>query len=189
MATIASNAFEIERRLISLKYNTNMPDNTILGYDGDPNLVVNNSNPGQTLIYNVALGATFLQSTGQLWYKQELPCKWVLIGGSTTTLNSTVVTKTIAFGDTEVFYTLALSKNKNFEFMVESTLGTSKSYAKFSALYTGTDIVSTEYSFLGTDLDMEVVIEKVGTDCVLSITNNEATDLTCSVKVESLNEL
>ena len=189
MADLNNVAFEVERRMISLKHNTNMPDSTTLGYDGDPNLVVNGSTGGQTLVYNVALGATFLQSNGCLWYKQELPCKWVLIGGSTTTLNSTIVTKTIAFGDTEVFYTLALSKNKNFEFMVESTLGTSKSYAKFSALYTGTDIVSTEYSFLGTDLDMEVIIEKVGTDCVVSVTNSEAIDLVCSIKVESFNEL
>ena len=60
MASINDNAFEIERRQIQLKYNTNMPDSTTLGYDGNPNSVVNGSTAGESLIYNVAMGATFL---------------------------------------------------------------------------------------------------------------------------------
>jgi hypothetical protein len=192
MATIDGNSFELERRFIQLKYNTNMPaavGGGVLGYDGDPNSVTNGANSGETLIYNVALGASFLQSNGTLWYKQELPNKWVIIGGSTSTLNSTVVTKTVAAGATENFYTLALANNENFEFMNESTFGSDKSYSKYSALYTGSSVVWNEYSFLGSMIDMDVEITVSGTDCVFNVTNNEASDVTCSVKVETYNEL
>jgi len=78
MASIDGNSFELERRLIQLKYNTNMPaavGGGVLGFDNDPNTAVNGATSGQTLIYNVALGASFLQSNGTLWYKQELPNK------------------------------------------------------------------------------------------------------------------
>jgi hypothetical protein len=189
MASLDGNAFEIERRQIQLKFNTNMPDDTTLGYDGDPNSVVNGESAGQTLLYNVALGASFLQSNGTLWYKQELPNKWVIIGGSTSTLNSTVVTKTIASGNTETFYTLDLSNNKNFEFMNEATFGASKSYSKYSALYNGSEMLYNEYSFLGTVFDMDIGITVSGTDCVFSVTNNESSDIVCAIKVETYNEL
>jgi hypothetical protein len=191
MASIDGNSFELERRLIQLKYNTNMPaavGGGVLGFDNDPNTAVNGATSGQTLIYNVALGASFLQSNGTLWYKQELPNKWVIIGGSTTTLNSTVVTKSIASGATEQFYSLDLNNNSNFEFIVDTLYDGSKSLSKHSALYTDPVMTSNEYSFLGEMFDMDVSITASGTNCLVEITNNELNSMTCSIKAESFNE-
>jgi hypothetical protein len=189
MASIDGNAFELERRSIQLKYNTNMPDATILGYDGNPNNVVNGNNAGETLIYNVAQGATFLESNGNLWYKRSLPCEWIQIGGSTSSLNSTVVTKTIASGNTERFYTLDLDNNKNFEFVVDTTFDGSKSLSKHSVLYTGGEVLANEYSFLGGVFDYDITFTASGTDCLVDVANNEAAEIICSIKVETFNEI
>jgi len=123
MADAVNNSFEIERRFIQLKYNTNMPDSTILGYDSDPNAVTNGANGGETLIYNVAMGASFLQSTGALWFKSGLPNQWIEIGGSTT-VASTIATYTIPAGNTQLFFTLDLANNQTFEFIVDTVHGT-----------------------------------------------------------------
>lgn len=189
MASIDGNSFELERRSIQLKYSTNLPDDTTLGYDSDPNLVTNGANAGETLIYNIPIGASFLQSNGTLWYKQQLPNKWVIIGGSTTTLNSTVVTKTIASGDTERFYTLDLDNNKNFEFVVDTTFDGSKSLSKHSVLYTGGEVLANEYSFLGGVFDYDITFTASGTDCLVDVANNEAAEIICSIKVETFNEI
>src|SRR6056297_3332847 len=114
MAKIDNLQFEIERRAIQLKYNTNMPDDTILGYDGNPNSVVNGNTPGETLIYNVAQGATFLQSNGDWWQKKALPNTWEKIGGVGSNTGQ-VASATIAPGTTQTFFTLDLNKNKTFD--------------------------------------------------------------------------
>lgn len=189
MATIASNAFEIERRFIQLKYNTNLPSNTTLGWDSDPNTVTNGATEGQTLVYNVAMGASFVQSNGALWFKSALPNTWIQMGGATT-VASNVITYTIPSGNTQLFYTLALANNKNFEWTVNSTLGASLSLAKISGLYNGTAMTWNEYSFLGENFDTDILIAvSGGTHCTFSIKNNEATSITVSVKVEAFNAL
>lgn len=190
MATIENNAFEIERRCIQLKFNTNMPGGGTLGYDGNPNNVVNGNTDGETLVYNVAQGSTFLQSSGEWWFKKSLPNTWVEIGGATN-VASNVVTHDIPSGNTQEFYSLDLGNNKSFEWVVDTTnLGTGgTSLSKLSSLYNDPDMFSNEYSFLGDNMDMAIDITASGTDCVFEITNNEASTLTCSVKVEAMNAL
>jgi len=188
MATIESNAFEIERRSIQLKFNTNMPGGGTLGYDGDPNSVTNGATLGQTLIYNVAMGATFLQSNGSWWFKKSLPNTWIQIGGATS-VASNVVTYTIPAGNTQQFYSLDLGNNKVFEWVVDTEATSGNSLSKLSSLYNNAAITFNEYSFLGEDVDMDINITASGTNCLFTITNNEASAITCSVKVEALNEL
>lgn len=190
MAEINNVAFEVERRFIQLKYNTNMPDGiSILGYDGNPNSVVNGDSEGQTLIYYVALGASFLQSNGNIWFKTGLPNTWIQLGSSTTVASS-VVTYTIPPGVTQEFYSLALANNKNFEWVVSTTHAGEDSLSKLSSLYTNAEITSNEYSFLGHSIEMDINISVSGTDCVFEITNNEtAGDILASVKVECFNAL
>lgn len=188
MASIDGNAFEIERRFIQLKYNTNMPDNTILGYDGDPNLVSNGATGGETLIYNVALGASFIQSNGTLWFKKALPNTWVELGG-TTTITSDIVTYVIPPGNTKQFYSLDLNNNKSFEWIVDTTAAAGTALSKLSSLYNNSVMTSNEYSMLGYNVDMDINITASGTNCNFLITNNEASDITCTVKVDALNAL
>jgi len=191
MASIDGNFFEIERRFIQLKSSTNLPASVgggTLNYDGNPNLVVNGSSPGHSLIYNVALGASFIQSNGSFWFKKSLPNIWIEMGGATSVASS-VVTKTIAPGATELFYSLSLANNKNFEWVVSTTHAGEDSLSKLSSLYTNSTITSNEYSFLGHPIEMDIGITVSGTDCVFEITNNESENITSSVKVEAFHEL
>jgi len=188
MASIDGNAFEIERRFIQLKYNTNMPDDTILGWDNDPNTVSNGNTDGETLLYNVAMGASFIQSNGKLWFKKSTPNTWIELGGSTS-VASNVVTHTIPAGNSQDFYSLALSNNQSFEWVVDTTATAGTALSKLSSLYNDPDMFSNEYSFLGYNVDMDIDITVSGTDCNFAITNNEATSITCSVKVDALNAL
>lgn len=188
MASIDGNAFETERRFIQLKYNTNMPDDTILGYDGNPNLVVNGDTDGQTLIYNVAMGASFLQSSGSLWFKKSLPNTWIEIGGSTS-VASNVVSYVIPAGNTQLFYTLDLANNQNFDFIVDTVHGTNRSLAKLSVLWSDPSMEQNEYSFLGNYIDIDIVASESSGDCLFNVTNNEASDITVTVKVDAFNAL
>lgn len=188
MASIDGNAFETERRFIQLKFNTNMPDETILGWDNDPNTVVNGNTDGETLIYNVAMGASFLQSDGTLWFKKTLPNTWIEVGGATS-VASNVVTHVIPAGNTQQFYSLALGNNQSFEWVVDTTATAGTALSKLSSLYNDPDMVFNEFSMLGYDVDMDINITASGTDCNFAITNNEATSITCSVKVDALNAL
>lgn len=188
MASIDGNAFEIERRCIQLKFNTNMPDDTTLGWDNDPNTVSNGNTDGESLVYNVAMGSTFLQSNGKWWFKKSLPNTWIEIGGATS-VSSNVVTYTIPAGNTQQFYSLDLTNNQNFDFTIDTVHGSDRSYAKHAVLWADPDMEQNEYSFLGHNIDTTVTASGGGTTGVLEITNNEATDITCSVKVEAFNAL
>jgi len=188
MASIDGNAFETERRFIQLKFNTNMPDSSTLGYDGNPNSVTNGANGGETLIYNVALGASFLQSSGALWFKKSLPNTWVELGGSTT-VASNIVSYVIPAGNTQLFYTLDLANNQNFDFIVDTVHGTDRSLAKVSVLWSDPSMEQNEYSFLGHNIHIDIVASESGGNCLLNITNNEATDVTVIVKVDAFNAL
>lgn len=188
MASIDGNAFEIERRQIQLKYNTNMPDDTILGYDGNPNNVVNGDTDGQTLIYNVAMGATFLQSSGAWWFKSALPNTWIQIGGATS-VNSNVVSYTIASGATQQFYSLDLANNQSFEFVVEAVQGTDKSVTKISLLWADPAMEFNEYSILGHHIRFDFEPSEDSGNAIIEVTNNEASSITVTMKVEAFNAL
>lgn len=97
MATVAENSFEIERRVILFKPTTTMPDNSLLGYDGNPNSVVNGNTPGETLVYNCPMGTMYIQSNGDEWRKKSTPNNWVELGGgggSSTFLSIETITLT-----------------------------------------------------------------------------------------------
>lgn len=80
MADFASLQFEMERRSILFTANTTMPDNSLLGFEGNPNSIVSPSTAGQTLIYNSPRGTNYLQlSNGTLWFKNASPNTWVAV--------------------------------------------------------------------------------------------------------------
>lgn len=188
MASTTQNFFELERRFIQLKFNTNMPDDTILGYDGDPNIVVNGATSGETLIYNVAQGASFLQSSGALWFKQALPNTWVQLGGATS-VASNVVTHVIPAGNTQQFYSLDLSNNQTFEFIMDVVQGTDRSVTKLSLLWSDPDMDYNEYSILGHNIRVDFEPSESGGNAIVEVTNNEATDVTVTMKVEAFSAL
>lgn len=188
MASINGNAFEIERRQIQLKFNTNMPDDTILGYDGNPNSVVNGNTDGESLIYNVAMGATFLQSNGNWWFKQALPNTWIQVGGATS-VASNVVTYTIPAGNTQQFYSLSLANNQNFEFIMDAVQGTDRSLTKISLLWANPNMEFNEYSILGHHIRLKFEPSESGGNAIIEVKNNEASSVTVTMKVEAFNAL
>ena len=188
MANAENNAFEIERRLILLKYNTNMPDDTILGYDGDPNDAVNGNTDGETLIYNVSLGAHFMQSDGTMWRKVSTPNTWVKVGATESAITGKVVSKTVAVGTTENFYSLDLNKNDSFDFTLNALSNGLKHRAKMDALYDGNSILWNTYSFLGEDLDLAISIYVDSGYCNFDITNNGSYDADCEVQLKTFYE-
>jgi hypothetical protein len=60
MATLSEMGFEIERRGIIFHRDTSMPDETQLGYSGNPNNVSNGNTPGESLLYNCPSGTTYI---------------------------------------------------------------------------------------------------------------------------------
>lgn len=188
MASTEQNFFELERRQIQLKFNTNMPDQTTLGYDGNPNNVVNGNTDGESLIYNVAMGATFLQSSGALWFKQALPNTWIQLGGATS-VNSNVVSYTIPSGNTQQFYSLNLTNNQTFEFVVDAVQGTDRSVTKISLLWADPAMEFNEYAILGHHIRYDFEPSEDSGSAVIEVTNNEASSITVTMKVEAFNAL
>ena len=84
MATTESNSFEIERRVIMFKSTTTLPDSSPLGYNGNPNNVINGNTDGETLIYNCPKNTRYSEDNGSEWSKKELPNIWERIGSSTS---------------------------------------------------------------------------------------------------------
>lgn len=72
--------FELERRVILFKSTTTLPDNSVLGYNGDPNNITN-STPGEFLLYNCPVGTRYQQDNGIQWYKKEMENVWEQFGG------------------------------------------------------------------------------------------------------------
>ena len=74
MATLASLGFEIERRVIIFHRDTTLPDDTQLGYTGNPNDAINGNTNGETLLYNSPSGTQYLDkglSIYERWTKVE----------------------------------------------------------------------------------------------------------------------
>ena len=60
MATLDDLLFEVERRIIVFHKDTSMPDESQLGYTGDPNNAVNGNTDGETLLHNCPSGSRYL---------------------------------------------------------------------------------------------------------------------------------
>lgn len=75
--TIPTLQFELERRVILFKSITVLPDGSLLGYNGDPNLAVKGNTPGETLIYNSPKGTRYQEDDGKQWYKKSKPNFWI----------------------------------------------------------------------------------------------------------------
>lgn len=60
MPTTTELGFEVERRVIIFHRDTTLPDNTQLGYTGNPNNVVNGNTPGENLLYYSPSGTKYL---------------------------------------------------------------------------------------------------------------------------------
>lgn len=73
---------EIERRVILFKSSTTMPDGSLLGYNGDPNVANPLASDGQFLIYNCPVGTRYQEDDGTQWYKKTLPNTWLEFGGA-----------------------------------------------------------------------------------------------------------
>ena len=77
MATVESNFFEIQRRAYQWSRNSTLDDGVSpLGWDNDPNLVVSGRTAGETKLYAMPIGALYLRSTGELYYKNAMPNVW-----------------------------------------------------------------------------------------------------------------
>lgn len=75
--------FELQRRVPLFKSGTLMPDKTLLGYDGDPNLTATTGTQGEALLAYATQGTFFQQSNGTMWRKSLLPNVWVEVGTGT----------------------------------------------------------------------------------------------------------
>jgi len=72
--------FELQRRVPLYKTGTTMPDDSLLGYDGDPNSVDKDNTSGEQLIYYSPQGTLYQESGGNMWRKSETPNVWIPVG-------------------------------------------------------------------------------------------------------------
>jgi len=94
--TLESLEFEVPRRTVMFHANTEMPDQSLLGYTGDPNNAVNGSTPGETLLQNAPSGAAFLDRAGapfDVWDKvvDGVGGTWVLRGSAGGTMQTRMI--------------------------------------------------------------------------------------------------
>jgi len=77
MSDAATNQFELERRAILWTPLTTLNDKvTALGWDDDPNDVVDGNSPGESWLYILPIGQFYKQSDATLWWKTGLPNTW-----------------------------------------------------------------------------------------------------------------
>lgn len=78
MADAVSNAFEIERRAIMWTPLITLNDGvTALGWDADPNTVVDGNTAGESWLYSLPVGQFYKQSDATLWWKSGSPNTWI----------------------------------------------------------------------------------------------------------------
>ena len=83
MPTTDQLQFEMQRRVILFNSGTTMPDNSVLGYEGNPNYA-STATPGQTLLYSSPRGTSYIELVnGNLWYKQQIPNTWINLTSGT----------------------------------------------------------------------------------------------------------
>jgi len=146
MALIDDLLFEVARRVVNFTPNTKMPDNSLLGYDGNPNLAVSGNTAGETLIVACPLGSHYTDSNGKIYAKNG-PTSWFQIGqvGDTGGAESTRVEITQA------------SHGFNFDFIyhngtewVKALADHPTHVASHFAVSTG---VNTFYAYTGGEID------------------------------------
>jgi hypothetical protein len=59
-----------------------MPDESQLGFNGNPNMTSPSNSNGEFLLYNSPYGTFYIEDNGNLWFKISQPNTWIEIGGS-----------------------------------------------------------------------------------------------------------
>jgi hypothetical protein len=117
MATVDSNFFEIQRRAYQWNRFSTLDDGTTpLGWDNDPNLAVLGNSPGETKLVTMPIGALYIRSNGDLYYKNSLPNVWAKIASSS---QSTSGNTFVSFSFTSALQWL-VQHNKNTQVFNET---------------------------------------------------------------------
>jgi len=112
---------EIERRVILFKPTTTLPDDSQLGWDADPNTVVNGNSAGESLLYNCPLGNQYIQSTGEHWRKTASPNTWVQSGASLTKGVSTGNVQQVDQAETSVASATSITLGTTLNHLITGT--------------------------------------------------------------------
>lgn len=59
-----------------------MPDQSLLGFNGNPNSVDKDANPGEQLLYYSAQGSLYMDDNGNIYNKKSKPNTWNVIAGA-----------------------------------------------------------------------------------------------------------
>ena len=102
MGILENHQFELERRVILFKPDTTMPDNSLLGYDGNPNLVDENNSDGEYLLYHSPIGTMYIQFNGVEWRKKSLPNEWVELGSGSGGTSTSLKIETFTLTSTDL---------------------------------------------------------------------------------------
>ena len=124
MATLDSLQFEMERRVILFTPITSMPDDTSLGYNGDPNLANPSNSDGEFLLYHSPNSTRYAefdasQNVLQEWYKEGQPNTWSFLGSGA--LDTSVGVINVGDGSAGVF--LGYDASGNIELRTVSGSG------------------------------------------------------------------
>lgn len=76
--------FEVQRRAVIYKSTTVMPDQSLLGFNGNPNSVDKDANSGEQLLYYAAQGSLYMDDNGNIYNKKSKPNTWNVIAGAAT---------------------------------------------------------------------------------------------------------
>jgi hypothetical protein len=83
MATVESNFFEIQRRAYQWNRFSTLDDGVSpLLWDNDPNLCVAGNSAGEDKLISMPIGAFYIQSNGNHYYKSAMPNIWAKIDTS-----------------------------------------------------------------------------------------------------------
>jgi hypothetical protein len=83
MATVESNFFEIQRRAYQWNRFSTLDDGSSpLLWDNDPNLCVAGRTPGEDKLRSMPIGAFYIRSNGDHYFKSAMPNTWAFISSS-----------------------------------------------------------------------------------------------------------
>jgi len=89
MATVVSNAFEIERRCFQWSKDNTLDDHiSSLLWNDNPNNIIDGNTLGETKLYSLLPGATYFETStgiGIWWLKIDLPNVWIKIATDSST--------------------------------------------------------------------------------------------------------
>lgn len=90
MATTDSNFFEIQRRAYQWNRYSTLDDGVSpLVWDNDPTVAVAGRTAGEDKLISMPIGAFFIRSNGELYYKNVMPNNWGKVS-STTVANGNI---------------------------------------------------------------------------------------------------